>query len=308
MAALFRELLVVGALAVGLGTALPATQAGAAVSARSLPARSAVEQALTGGLVTLRAPASPMIRIAAGSFSMGSTAEQVLDAAQSCRGDPLAYRCSENTFADEQPRSTVSMASFWLDRTEVTVRDYERCVERGSCNPRVLKGGERRFARPELPVTLVRATDAEAYCRSRGARLPTEAEFERAARGLRGRKFPWGDLYHSRLSNHGRLGLDQSDERDGFSELAPVASFPSGRTPDGFLDLAGNAAEWTSSPYTERHGAAVDPAWGGARVVRGGHFLQGPAWLRGAARGHLEPHERRPYVGFRCARGLSREK
>jgi formylglycine-generating enzyme required for sulfatase activity len=108
--------------------------------------------------------------------------------------------------------------------------------------------------------------------------------------------------YDPKLANHGRLGIDTSDASDGYAELAPVGSFPGGRTPDGFLDLAGNAAEWTGDPFTARHDLPVDPAWGGARVVRGGHFRSGAAWLRGAVRVPLSPDEATQTVGFRCAR------
>lgn len=286
----------------------PVARAGVGPSAESTAKPTATERALSGGLAVLRAPASRMIRVAKSTFVLGSNEREVLEAVALCGGDPLAYRCNEHTFANELPRLIASTPSFWLDRTEVTVKEYERCVARGACNPRTLAGGARRFARPELPVTFVSARDAEAYCRFRDARLPSEAEFERAARGERGRRFPWGNTYHARAANHGRLGLDTSDASDGFAELAPVAAFPSGATPDGFLDLAGNAAEWSADAYTERHGVPLDPAWGGARSVRGGHFAHGPAFLRGAARQALPPDEVRPYLGFRCARGATPEK
>ena len=225
-----------------------------------------------------------MIRVAASSFVMGSSEAEIALAIGSCSREPLGYRCDERTFASELPRHPVEVSSFWLDRTEVTAGDYDRCAATGRCRPRSLDGGARRFAQQDLPATLVRAEDAEAYCESRGARLPSEAEFERAARGTSGRTYPWGMNYDPKLANHGRLGLDASDWSDGFAELSPVGSFPAGRTPDGFLDLAGNAAEWTRDPFTTRHDLPVDAAWGGARVVRGGHFLNGAAWLRGAAR------------------------
>ncbi|HEY3498694.1 MAG TPA: SUMF1/EgtB/PvdO family nonheme iron enzyme, partial [Polyangiaceae bacterium] len=249
----------------------------------------------------LRSPKSVMIRVPRGRFVLGSTSEQVLEAVQSCGGEPLSHRCTERTFANELPQLRVEADSFWLDRTEVTVAAYERCVSAGACAQRTLEGGARRFRRPELPVTFVSFADAEAYCRFRGARLPSEAEFERAARGPNGRRYPWGDRYHARRANHGRLGLDPSDASDGYGELAPVGSFPSGQTPEGFLDLSGNAAEWTSNAYAESHGTPPNPAWAGARVIRGGHFASPAAWLRGAARSALGPDETRAYVGFRCA-------
>jgi formylglycine-generating enzyme len=296
-----RNFVLPAGLALFTIAAHPSARASAQRAGRSPAPASAVDRALTGGLAVLRAPASTMIRVARGRFVLGSTAEQVLEAVQTCGKEPLAYRCTERTFANELPQLRVDSASFWLDRTEVTVAAYERCVSAGACAKRTLEGGARRFAQPDWPVTLVRHADAEAYCRFRGARLPTEAEFERAARGTNGRRYAWGDRYHGSRANHGRLGLDESDASDGFGELAPVGAFPSGQTPEGFLDLSGNAGEWTSSAYAESHGVPPDPAWGGARVIRGGHFLSGGAWLRGATRSALAPDEVRVFVGFRCA-------
>jgi formylglycine-generating enzyme required for sulfatase activity len=284
----------------------PLAKAEMALRARSEPRASAVERALTGGLVTLRTPGSLMIRIAAGNFVMGSTADEALAAAASCAREPLGNRCNERTFTDELPRHSLRLGSFWLDRTEVTAGDYDRCAARGRCPPRPLEGGARRFATPKWPATFVTAREAETYCRARGARLPREAEFERAARGTSGRTYPWGDFYNGKLANHGRGGLDASDASDGYAELAPVGSFPNGATPDGFLDLAGNAAEWTADAYSERYDLPPDPN-ANALVLRGGHYASDAAWLRGAARRPLGPDERRPFVGFRCARSFSAE-
>jgi formylglycine-generating enzyme required for sulfatase activity len=301
---LVRSSLALGAVGLALLVPDPPALAAASRGSRSIPPISPVERALSGGLAVLRAPASTMIHVARGKFLLGSTSEQVLEAVQSCGSEPLAYRCTERTFSNELPQLVVENGSFLLDRSEVTVAAYERCVSAGACAPRVLEGGARRLSQPELPVTLVSFVDAENYCRFRRVRLPSEAEFERAARGTQGRRYPWGNRYHGRRANHGRLGLDPSDASDGFSELAPVGSFPSGQTPNGFLDLAGNAAEWTRSSYSESHGVPADPAWQGARVIRGGHFASAGAWLRGAARSPLDPDQKRVFVGFRCAAGL----
>jgi sulfatase modifying factor 1 len=260
-----------------------------------------VERALTGGLITLRERGSRMIRIASSTFEMGSNQDDVIGALELCAAEPLGQRCNETTFANELPRRRVRQPSFWLDRREVTVEAYRRCALRGRCPPPAFEAGARRFDRPELPMTMVSAADAEAFCRARGARLPSEAEFERAARGTSGRRFPWGEIYNSRLANHGRLGLDPTDGRDGYVELAPVGSFASGRTPDGLLDLSGNVAEWTLSELEASGGTRANPASGGERFVRGGSFVTGAAFLRGAARSAVEPDTRAPFIGFRCA-------
>lgn len=292
-------------LAVTLAAVFP-TPSHAHLDASRAPRRATpVERALTGGLATLRTPGSPMIRVARSYFVLGSSVEDVMAALARCAAEPLGHRCNERTFSNELPKLAGFVESYWLDRTEVTVEAYERCVATGACAPRTLVAGERRLALPKLPVTLVSAHDAQAFCRFRGARLPSEAELERASRGTTGRTFPWGDIYNSHLANHGRFGLERVDASDGFEELAPVGSFVSGRTPDGFLDLAGNAAEWTADVYAERHGLPPEPGKSGDRVVKGGHFAQGSAWLRGAARSELDANDRSPFVGFRCARSAA---
>ena len=271
---------------------------------------SKTEQALSGGLVLLRAKGSRMIRVPASEFLMGSTESEVIDSTALCEREPLATTCDEQTFANELTRHPVKLSAFFLDRTEVTVADYASCVRLRRCKAPPYDLGARRFDRPDFPVTLVTWEDARDFCAFRGARLPTEAEFERAARGRSGRRFPWGALVNGHLANHGRLGVDTSDASDGFSELAPVGSFVSGRTPDGFLDLAGNVAEWVFDRYaTEYPEQPVSDPTGpdaaqatSARVVRGGSYQSPIAWLRGAARGAFLPNERRPALGFRCAR------
>jgi formylglycine-generating enzyme required for sulfatase activity len=162
-------------------------------------------------------------------------------------------------------------------------------------------------------MTFVSWEDAQDFCRYRGGRLPSEAEFERAARGVERRVYPWGNLYNSRAANHGRLGWDPTDSSDGHAELAPVGSFPAGKTKDGFWDLAGNAAEWVGDRYLPAYSDAPGkdprgpnaPVAGPDRVVRGGHYSQAAPWLRGAARQRADPAVRRPFLGFRCARSAA---
>jgi formylglycine-generating enzyme required for sulfatase activity len=227
---------------------------------------------------------------------MGSTEEEVLAALVRCKREPLPERCDETTFQNETPPHREHVAGFWMARTEVTVAEYARCVAVGHCGPAGFEGGGRRFQQPTFPVTLVTFEDARRYCAFRGGRLPSEAEFERAARGPARRRYPWGQSYDERLSNHGRLGVDTSDASDGFAELAPVGSFPDGATPEGILDLAGNAAEWTADAFTPDYGSAP----GTDRAVRGGSFSSSAAFLRGGARVGKSPETREPTLGFRC--------
>jgi sulfatase modifying factor 1 len=281
----------------------------------------------TGGMVRLRAPGPRMLRVSAAEFWMGSTEQEVLRAAADCwlggavslGEDPESEVCSERTFSPELPRHRVRLSAYWLDVTEVSVADYARCVTVGRCRPVPFARGGRRFDRPRLPVSLVTLTDAEDYCRYRGARLPTEAEFERAARGTTGRSYPWGEAPSARAANHGRIGWDRTDDRDGYRELAPVGSLPAGRTPEGFLDLAGNVSEWTRDPFGPYSPSlVVDPEGppdsagpsanrGGLRVIRGGDYQTALALLRGAARRAAPSVERQPFLGFRCARSHRRK-
>jgi formylglycine-generating enzyme required for sulfatase activity len=261
-------------------------------------------------VVTLHAPGPSMIRVPAGKFMMGSPLKSVIEAAELCQRDAPTGACRPRAFADEQPLHSVELATFWLDRSEVTVAAYERCVEQRRCKQPPYSQGAKRFYKPDYPVSLVTWEDAKQFCVWRGARLPTEAEYERASRGLSQRQFPWGDLYNSHVSNHGRYGVAETDARDGFEELAPVGSFPSGGTPDGFMDLAGNVAEWVFDLYSVRYpeNATKNPTGPAAsaksrdRVTRGGHFKSAPVWLRGAARDSEPPGERLPQLGFRCAK------
>lgn len=276
----------------------------------SASSRAPAEQALTGGVVSLRAKASLQVRIPHTNFLMGSTPVELIDTLLLCNQEPYGELCNQQMFADELPKHPVSVSSFLLDRTEVTVAAYERCVRAGHCKPIQLAGAE-RFERPNYPRTSITFNEAQAFCEYRGARLPTEAEWEAAARGNNNRKYPWGNLYNSRRANHGRFGFSEVDASDGFAELAPVGSFPSGRTPQGVLDMAGNAAEWVSgfySAYTLEKKVNPKPSSGPSRVVRGGHFQSAAPWLRSAARIAADADVRRPYIGFRCAKSLPRTR
>lgn len=249
-------------------------------------------------------PAPPrMLRLPRATLPLGSSREEVLWAAAQCNRDAGTEACRLDDFANEVGAKPVVVESFWIDRLEVSLGDYTHCVRQGACRPLTYPEGARRFERPELPVVFVTWHEAAAYCAFRGARLPTEEEFERAARGAAGRRFPWGQRFHTALANHGRWGVARGEPGDGYEELAPVDSFAGGATPEGVLQLAGNVAEWTSSKYAPYPPSA--PPSAGNRVVRGGHYLASPSWLRGAARRQEPPQRRAAYLGFRCARSAT---
>jgi formylglycine-generating enzyme len=272
-------------------------------------AREAGAAETSSGMLRLQSPAWPRVRIPAGPFPMGSTPDDVVAALADCGGEPHGHLCDEEMFHDELPQRVIRLSAFWIDRKEVTVGEYARCVAAGHCRPLPFEGGARRFDRPRYPASLVTWNDARAYCAFRGARLPTEAEWERAARGREGRRYPWGNLYNDRRANHGRFAWSPTDDRDGYAELAPVGRFPQGATPEGVFDLAGNVAEWVHDRYVPRYleqdlddpQGPEPPLAGPARVVRGGSFEDAAPWLRGAARRAADPNTRSPTIGFRCA-------
>jgi len=275
-------------------------------------------RAPASGVVALRPPLERRIRVTGARFTMGSSASEMLAATRLCEKETFGVRCeSSERFWDAAPSlraeghvHAVTVSDFELDRTEVTVERYARCVSAGACVPPAFPSGDPRFDRPTLPVTHVRWDDAVAYCGWVSGRLPTEAEWEHAARGGAGRTFPWGDLYNPHLSNHGAWADDPTDGRDGFVGLAPVGSFPDGATPTGLLDMAGNAAEWVHDFYDRDEegygygrGAQVNPKgvpfaqYG--HVVRGGSYREPAYRLRNASRFAWVFPSRE--IGFRCA-------
>jgi sulfatase modifying factor 1 len=246
-----------------------------------------------------------MVAIPGGVFGMGTD-------------DPGANR-------DERPRHPVTVRAFRLDRTEVTVAAFGRCVAAGACpEPEAYRDGHRDYHvfcnwkhpgnRATHPINCVDFAQATAYCAWAGKRLPTEAEWEYAAKGgAEGRLYPWGKdpLDETRLNACG-AGCPENLARKGFAsppplypvddgwpETAPVGRFPAGASPHGVLDLLGNVWEWTATGYAAYDGSRTEPK----RVLRGGSWGGGdPRTEQTTNRFRLDPGSRGQFLGFRCAR------
>lgn len=253
-----------------------------------------------------------VVRIGAGDLWMGSTPEEVGAAVRLCRraleGSAVAERCDDALFAAETPAHRVSVSAFALDRTEVTQAAYTRCIVAGACAPSRFGEGDPRLAGPGLPIVGVSHVEARAYCTFVGGRLPTEAEWEHAARGRGARRaFPWGDGWDGRLAHHGRPSAAGRGPGVVYALLAPVGAYLDGASDAGVLDLAGNVSEWvadwfaadfyTRSPRVDPRGAET----GSLRVLRGGSHRALPFALRNAARAAAPEGTREADVGFRCA-------
>lgn len=235
-----------------------------------------------------RAPQRPhfplkdgMILIPAGSFTMGAT-------------DKAAA-------PNERPPRTVTVPSFWLDRTEVTVGAYRACVERGACTAPGETSAQCTYQLrdPELPVSCVRWQEADTFCRVHSKRLPTETEWEFAARGTASARYPWGG-HPPNCTVAVTLYREVTARSCSKDRPARVGTHALGASPFGVLDMAGNVEEWVADWYAESPGAA--PRAGSSHVLRGGGWLSSPSMARASARNWGSVIEAGPNVGFRCAR------
>jgi formylglycine-generating enzyme required for sulfatase activity len=217
-----------------------------------------------------------MVKIPAGTFRMGS----------------------ENAQPDEFPVHDVDINGFLLDTTEVTLRDYRACVSAKVCRKPALGNEETDENKPVVGVSW---EDANKYCGWVAKRLPTEAEWEYAARAPKNSAFPWdGRFAPTKVNARGT--------EDGYEKTAPVGSFLDGASGYGVLDMAGNVAEWTADWYestwyqkSERSNPRGPEGTTGSRSVRGGSWADNDYLVRSTSRGSLDPNVSNDSVGFRCA-------
>jgi formylglycine-generating enzyme required for sulfatase activity len=188
---------------------------------------------------------------------------------------------------DERPVAMRTLPAFRIDRTEVTRGMYARCVSARRCAPLSVDV----TTDVDLPVTQVSWSEARAYCAFAGGRLPSEDEWEKAARGNDGREFPWGNELDCAHANWGNFENEGPCAGKNPGKPVAVGSYPQGQSPFGVLDLAGNVWEWTADKYDR------DPA---RRVVRGGSCCSYFVEPRAANRNAWDPNHRDGDLGFRC--------
>lgn len=225
-----------------------------------------------------------MVRVPAGEFTMGSNSR----------------------LPDEGPQHTVKLKSFWIDKYEVTNLQYQQFVEAtGRRSPRHFQN--RTFPRDKIdhPVTFVSWYDAKAYCEWAGKRLPTDAEWEKAARGTDGRTFPWGNEFDVNKANTPVRWQSLKTEGD----TAPVGAFPEGISPYGLYDMSGNVWEWVEDWY-RRYPGNKDPNenYGEQyKTLKGGSWWDCSFYQCGISapvfnRSFFDPQTKNSSFGFRCAK------
>ena len=238
----------------------------------------------SNALSTVAVSETPMVEIPEGLFTMGLDGIQALE--------------------DERPKHQVSLAAFLLDTYEVTTAQYAAFLAvTNRAAPWQWNTVDLTLHR-DRPVIGVDWSDADAYCRWKGKRLPTEAEWEKSARGTDGRLYPWGNRSpHKDLANFA-LGA-----RFSYSQvLMPVQSYEQGKSPYGLYQMAGNVWEWVQDWYqTNYYEVSPDhnpqgPDQGQFKVLRGGSWSDLPKYLLTHGRFKLPPETRNSYVGFRCAK------
>jgi sulfatase modifying factor 1 len=299
----------------------------------------------SGGIVRVLAPKRIEVFVPSGRFMMGVDEDASLAAVQQCElaypavagvhpttGKPVGF-CSvdyEGDLIHMRPRS-VYLDAFAIDRDEVSVAEYRACVAGGGCDLDALIAGDERYIHDDWPIVNVTWLEAQDFCRWRHGRLPTEAEWERAARGDDpDATWPWGSTERAKDFNHGQPRAEAMREIERPQQtmlvpsalLGPAGKYTWGQGPYGTRDQAGNVAEWTadayvhdenqkgydnlsaSNPLREPKPGEITPV----RVVRGGSWRQpmfvAHANLRDPFNRLYQQNLRFSHIGFRCARSL----
>ena len=244
---------------------------------------------------------APMRLVPAGEFTMGLSADTALE-------ECLKYssECQRDWFTDEEPSRQVYLDAYYMDVYEVSNSLYRACVKVGDCNEPSRTDSNTRadyFYNTEFdnyPVIHVSWEMAQTYCSWRDAQLPTEAQWEKAARGTDGRVYPWGDEVNSSYANYSVLGLEDTME---------AGDFDAGISPYGLYNMAGNVWEWVADRYNDSYyqvsplSNPTGPDEGQYHVLRGGSWYDLGYLLRTSVRGREDPEVIPDNgFGFRCAR------
>ena len=315
------------ALTVGItaGLLLAGTEFGFGADKKAVPSKEVVGK-----------DGAPMVLIPAGEFLMGSTTTTIEEWSKIDDCGP-AKQCD---LSDEFPQHAVMLDAFLIDKVEVSNGQYVKFVQaakhRVPVNPNgpqdrsrnVWEGGKVPPAAANLPVVNVDWHDAKAYCEWAGKRLPTEAEWEKGARGPDGQVFPWGPDWDRTLLNSASMwaaqdlmsyeawsgwwdakGFELLEAKTLAGVLKPGGSFPGGASPYGVHDMAGNVSEWVADWVgPDFYQASPDrnptgPATGEKRALRGGSWYNHANGTRAALRRDAFPNHRANTIGFRCAKG-----
>jgi len=269
-----------------------------------------------------------MVLVPAGEFIMGSDTDEL-----------ARLDIRQELVEDEIPRHRVSLDAFYIDKYEVTNAHFQQFVQAtgyrtqaeregwgwadsgdqwekvNGANWRAPLGPDSSLAALEQhPVVQVSQEDAQAYCAWAGKRLPTEAEWEKAARGTDGRIYPWGNQFDGAQLNFCDINCQRSWQdqavNDGYRYTAPVGHYAGDKSPYGAYDMAGNVREWVADWYDAnyyKHSPPrnpLGPAAGEHAVLRGGGWVNTARNVRTAFRSKLEPTQRYGYIGIRCAKTL----
>ena len=258
--------------------------------------------------------AASMVFIPAGEFTMGSTPEQIQSYLKNFDGVPF------DAFQAEIPKRQIALDAYYIDQYEVSNRLYRRFIETtGRPSPQFWE--DERFQQPDHPVLGVTWYDADAYCKWAGKRLPTEAEWEKAARGPQEYSYPWGNSWDSKRTNTASYWAGQSFPSitkwaewmqtaldRGKAGPVEIGKFSSGISPYGVHDMAGNVSEWVFdwyAPYASQSTLIRNPKGadsGAMKVHRGGSWSVSSIFARSAYRARENPERGSPYIGMRCAK------